>query len=168
MKVLLLIESDASPNTAPPPACHTTNTTSHRPMDHAMRCISSSVPAPPAWCAPFPVLNYHIGLVTSAMTQAGATPPHCLHATRLCIPQRCHCAVHQGAARAKPMQHGMGTIRCVRSRAPLRTIRCKPLGYADGDHAPRHVRWATTARIITCTYIQACMHNLLPLRPHAP
>ena len=120
VKLLLLIDTAVFPNTAPPPACHTTNTTSYRPMHHAMRCIPSSVPAPPlAWCAHRPAMNYRIGLAPSAMTQAGATPPHWLHVSQLCMPQRCHCAVHQAAAKAEPMQHDMCTVRCARSGGPL-------------------------------------------------
>ena len=163
MKLLLLIASTSYPSTAPPPACHTTNTTSHRPMHHAMRCIPSSVPAPLAWCPPRRLLKYHIGLVPSAMTQAGATPPHWLQVSRLCMPQRCHRAVHQAAAKAEPMQHGMCTVRCVRSGATLRMVQCKTAGHADADQAPRQVGWATTARTTTCTN----MHGLLPLQPRA-
>ena len=137
MKVLLLIDTAARPSTAPPPYCHTTNTTSHRPMDHAMRCIPSSVPAPLAWCPPRRLLNYHIGLAPSAMTHAGATPPHWLHVSRLCMPERCHRAVHQAAAKADLMQHGMCTVRYVCSGARLRTVQCNTAGHADSDHAPR-------------------------------
>ena len=155
VKLLLLIETAARPSTAPPPVCHTTNTTSHRPMDHAMRCIPSPVPAPLAWCPPRPALNYHIGLAPSAMTQAGATPPHWLHVSRLCMPVRCAHAVHQAAAKAEPMQHSMCTVRSVRSGAPLRTVQCKTAGHADADHAPRQVGCTTTARTTTSTYIHA-------------
>ena len=157
VKLLLLIETAARASTAPPPVFHTTNTTSHRPMEHAMRCIPSSVQAPLAWCPPRPWLNYHIGHVPSAMPQAGATPPHWLHATRLCMPQRCHRAVNQAAARAVCMQHGMCTVRCVHTGAPLRTVQCNATGHADGDHAPRQAGWATASRTTTSTFIHACM-----------
>ena len=53
VKVLLLIDTAACPNTAPPTVYHTKNTTIHCPMmDHVMCCIPSSVPAPLTWCPP--------------------------------------------------------------------------------------------------------------------
>ena len=117
---------------------------------HTQLCPSTTRMVPPRR-----VLNYHIGLAPSAMTQAGATPPHWLHVSRLCMPERCHRAVHQTAAKAETMRHGMCTVRCVHSSAPLRMVQCKTAGHADADHAPRQVGWATTARTSTSVHIHA-------------